>query len=72
MTKMFFSVSDTGDLGDTGRWKEIRVLQLRVDGVELLMTLWLLVLPLSYRRFVGAKATKLGSCDKHEKPGLLM
>ena len=22
-------------------------------------------LPLSYRRFVGAKATKLDSCDKH-------
>ena len=22
-------------------------------------------LPLSYRRLVGAKATKLGSCDKH-------
>ena len=32
-------------------------------------TFWLLIspdaLPLSYRRLVGAKDTKLGSCDKH-------
>ena len=32
------------------------------------MTFWLLAdaLPLSYRRLVGGKAIKLGSCDKRQ------
>ena len=56
---VYHSVSDTGKRGK----KEIRVL---LSGVEP-MTFRLLIsdaLPLSYRRVVGAKAIKLGSCKK--------
>ena len=44
----------------------VRKIQVLAIGVEA-MTFWLLVqaLLLSYRRLMGIKAIKLGSCDKH-------
>ena len=53
---MFSSISDMGDSEE-----KIRVLQ---TGVEPMVTSPD-VLPLSYRRLMGAKAIKLGPCDKH-------
>ena len=53
---MCFSVSDTAIL----RKKEVRALP---TGIDLPITSSD-ALPVSYRRLVGAKAIKLGSCDK--------
>ena len=53
---MFSAISDTGDLEE----KKIR----RSQTYDLLVTSPG-ALPLSYRRLVGAKAIKLGPCDKH-------
>ena len=54
---MFYSVSDTGDSEKNPSSPN------RNRTYDLLVTIPD-ALPLSYRRLVGAKAIKLGSCDK--------
>ena len=56
---MFSSVNDTGD-SEKSTTNMSRTYDLLVTSPY--------ALPLSYKRLVGAKAIKLGSCD--ERPGL--